>query len=273
MNRACRDYTKWVEFKIYLQHFYSRVMNPLQTGRKLKSAPSMSLQTMMILRTRQRRFGLLLLLTLIVSLGSVTRVHAWRWDEEEDVSKDETEVQLDAYRKRVEAGMPLQDRITALDRLIKLFQVHNRDTKALDMERAQVVADESAIASVSTISRQKSQELFQKAFDLVRNGVYRDAQVKLTEAEHLNPSDKLITDLRQKVDSIVAITPVAPLDPISGDLVRRGVVQYLQNEPSKALNFLLYASQKNPSDKTITGLVDLVKQTFPNETSDILDAG
>src|SRR4029077_8209868 len=46
----------------------------------------------------------------------------------------------------------------------------------------------------------------------------------------------------------------------------------LQNEPSKSLNFLLYAQQKDTSDKTLPGLVDLVKQAFPNETSDILDA-
>jgi nucleoid-associated protein YgaU len=64
----------------------------------------------------------------------------------------------------------------------------------------------------------------------------------------------------------------APTDNVTGDLVRRGIVQYLQNEPSKALNYIMYAAQKDPEDKRIPGLVDLVKQTFPNETSDILDA-
>src|SRR5205814_551835 len=33
-----------------------------------------------------------------------------------------------------------------------------------------------------------------------------------------------------------------------------------------------YAQQKDPSDKALPGLVDLVKQAFPNEASDILDA-
>jgi len=48
--------------------------------------------------------------------------------------------------------------------------------------------------------------------------------------------------------------------------------QFLQNEPSKSLNFLLYAQQKAPNDQSITQLVELVKRTFPNESSEILDA-
>ena len=272
MGKAKTIRMKLAEFSRNLQHFYSLVMEPLQVRSKLKAGSSMATHAKHPGSIRRLAGCLVLLLSLIVSMGSVSRVQAWRWDEEEDTSKDETDIQLDAYHKQVEQGMSLQDRIVALDRLIKLFQVHKRDTKALELERAQIVSDESAIATVSTISRQKSQELFQSAFELVRNGKYKDAQAKLIEAEHLNPTDKIISDLRQKMDSVVAITPQAPADPNGNDLVRRGVMQYLQNEPSKALNFLLYAQQKNPSDKTIPGLVDLVKQTYPNETSDILDA-
>jgi tetratricopeptide (TPR) repeat protein len=221
---------------------------------------------------KSRLWSVLVLLALIISgVGPVARVHAWRWDEEE-IDQDETEIQLQSYRKRVESGMPLHERVVALDRLIKLFQVHKRDTKALEDERAQLVSDENAIQTVSELSRQKSQALFQQAFELVRLGKYRDAQSKLIEAEHLNPSDKIVTDLRQKMDAVVLVTPQAPDNPATADLVRRGVLQYLQNEPSKSLNFLMYAQQKDPSDKTIPGLVDLVKQTFPNESTDILDA-
>jgi tetratricopeptide (TPR) repeat protein len=218
------------------------------------------------------RFGCILLLALLLSgVGPLPLAHAWRWDEEE-IDQDETEVQLQSYRKRVESGMPLQERIVALDRLIKLYQVHHRDTKALEDERAQLVSDENAIQTVSELSRQKAQALFQQAFDLVKLGKYRDAQSKLLEAEHLNPNDKIVIDLRQKMDAVVRVMPEAPESANTGDLVRRGVVQYLQNEPSKSLNFLLYAQQKDPTDKRLPALVDLVKQSYPNETSDILDA-
>lgn len=213
-----------------------------------------------------------LFLILFIGMGSATRVHAWRWDEENEADQDETEVQLQAYHKRVQDGMALQERIAALDHLIKLFQIHKRSTKPLEDERAQLVSDQTAIQTVSELSRQKAQDLFQKAFEQVRMGNYKDAQSKLLDAEHLNPTDKIISDLRQKIDSVVAITPQAPVNATTGDLVKRGVVEYLQNEPSKSLNFLLYAQQKDPADKTLPGLVDLVKQAFPNETTDILDA-
>src|SRR5258708_6506857 len=249
-----------IVFSRNLQHFYSLVMTRIQVGFKLK---------LPMVRLLHR--GLLLALLVVGWMGAVTPVHAWRWDEEE-IDQDETEVQLQSYRKRVESGMPLQERVVALDRLIKLFQIHKRDTRILEDERAQLVADENAIQTVSELSRQKAQALFQQAFEQVRLGNYREAQAKLIEAQHLNPNDKIVTDLRQKIDSVVRVTPQAPANPITGDLVRRGIVQYLQNEPSKSLNFLLYAAQKDPSDKALPGLVDLVKQAFPNETSDILDA-
>jgi Flp pilus assembly protein TadD len=220
-----------------------------------------------------RRLAIFLALSVLASASRpAARLYAWSWDEEETVSKDELEVQLEGYRKRVESGISLQERVVLLDRLIKLYQVHKRDAKALEEERAQVVADEQAIQTVSTISRQKAQGLFQQAFEQIRLGKFRDAQSKLLEAEHLNPGDKIIADLRQRIDNVVSIMPEAPLDPNVGDLVRRGVMQFVQNEPSKSLNFLVYAQQKAPNDTEIPALVELVKRSFPNESTEILDA-
>jgi Flp pilus assembly protein TadD len=215
--------------------------------------------------------------TLLMSFGflfaavdsPLSSAHAWSWDTEEATSKDELQVQLEGYRKRVGDGISLQERIVLLDRLIKLYGVHKRDTKALEEERAQVVSDEQAIQTVSALSRQKSQSLFQQAFEQVRIGKYKAAQAKFLEAEHLNPADKTISELRQKIDQVAAIMPEAPEAANTGDLVRRGVMQFLQNE---ALNFLLYAKQKAPENSAIPDLVDLVKRTFPNESSEILDA-
>jgi Flp pilus assembly protein TadD len=247
-----------VDFSRNLQHCYSLVMGAIQGLFKLK-----------LPMVRRIHFVTILLL-LTLGLGAVAPVHAWRWDEEE-ADLDEPEVQLQSYRKSVESGITLQERIVALDRLIKLFQVHKRDTKALEEERSQLVADESAIQTVGALSRQKAQALFQKAFEQARLGNYKEAQDLLVQAEHLNPGDKIIADLRQRMDGVAAIMPQAPLEAATGDLVRRGVVQYLQNEPSKSMNFLLYAQQKSPDDKRFAALVELVRQAFPNETSEILD--
>jgi nucleoid-associated protein YgaU len=199
-------------------------------------------------------------------------LHAWSWDQEDSGSKDELEIQLDGYHKRVENGISLQERIVLLDRLIKLYQIHHRSAKALEDERAQVMADEQAIQTVSALSRQKAQSLFQQAFEQVRLGKFKLAQAKFAEAEHLNPADKSLTELRQKADQVASLMPEAPAAANTGDLVRRGVMQFLQNEPSKALNFLLYAQQKAPGNTAIPELVDLVKRAFPNESGEILDA-
>jgi tetratricopeptide (TPR) repeat protein len=209
----------------------------------------------------------------MLSVSSAPRVCAWSWDEDESGAKDDLDIQLEGYRKRVEQGISMQERVVLLDRLVKLYKVRGRDSRALEEERAQVVSDEQAVQDVSAASRQKSQALFQQAFEQVGQGNFKQAHDSFMEAERLNSSDKMISELRLKMDSIIAILPQAPgADTPTGDLIRKGVVQFLQNEPSKSLNFLLYAQQKDGNDKSIPALVDLVKRTFPNETSEILDA-
>ena len=212
----------------------------------------------------------LLALAIFCVLTPLRSVRAWTWDDDETVAQDDLDAQLAGYRKRVESGISLQERLVLLDRIIKLFQVRNRDTKALEEERAQIVADENALRTVSSQGRQRAQALYQQAFDQIRDGNYKKAQDLLVEAEHLNPGDKLITELHGKVDAVVNILPQSPTDANIGDLVRKGLMSYMQNEPSKALNFLLYAQQKSPDDSSLPDLVDLVKRTSP-DTTEILD--
>jgi len=243
-----------------LQRCYRSVIQALQIGRTLNKGKAM-------------KWVLFLCIFSILSGTAAPRVHAWSWDEDETGAKDDLNIQLEGYRKRVEQGISMQERIVLLDRLIKLYKVHGRDSRPLEDERAQVLSDEQAVQSISAASRQKSQVLFQQAFDQVRQGNFKQAHDQFMEAERLNSSDKMISDLRLKMDSVIAILPQAPpAESATGDLIRKGVLQFLQNEPSKALNFLLYAQQKDANDKSVPALVDLVKRTFPNESSEILDA-
>ncbi len=218
------------------------------------------------------KFGLVIALLSAAHVASAPLVHAWTWDDDELGAKDELSIQVENYRKRVEQGISLQERLVLLDRLIKLYKVRARDSRPLEDERAQVLADAQAVQTVSAASRQKSQELFQKAFEQVKLGNYKVADDTFMEAERLNSSDKAVTDLRQKMDGIASILPQVAADSKSADFIRKGVMQFMQGEPSKSLNFLLYAQQKSPNEETITGIIELVKRTFPNETSEILDA-
>jgi len=243
-----------------LQRCYRGVIQTLQTPSTLNKGKTM-------------KWILFLSLFSMLSMSSAPRIYAWSWDDDESGAKDDLTIQLEGYRKRVEQGISMQERVVLLDRLIKLYKVRGRDARALEEERSQVISDEQAVQNVSAASRQKSQALFQQAFEQVRQGSFTQAHSSFMEAERLNSSDKMISELRLKMDSVIAILPQAPgAESASGDLIRKGVLQFLQNEPSKSLNFLLYAQQKDANDKSIPALVDLVKRSFPNETSEILDA-
>jgi tetratricopeptide (TPR) repeat protein len=234
-------------------------MRPMGEGRKEKGVWSMVTMVFLILFT-------------LLPSPFTTRAYGWSWDEDETSAKDDLDIQLEGYRKRVEQGISLQERVVLLDRLIKLYKVRNRDSRALEDERTQVLSDEQAVQNVSAAARQKSQTLFQQAFDFVRQGNYKQADDAFSEAERLNPSDKSISELRGKMESVVSILPQAAATTPSGELISKGIMEFLQNEPSKSLNFLLYAQQKDGKDQSIPQLVDLVKRTFPNESSEILDA-
>src|ERR1700690_3593360 len=89
--------------------------------------------------------GLLFLgLFSMLSASSAPRVYAWSWDDDESGAKDDLDIQMEGYRKRVEQGISMQERVVLLDRLIKLYKVRGRDSRQLEDERAQVVSDEQA---------------------------------------------------------------------------------------------------------------------------------
>src|ERR1700687_929864 len=264
-----------MQIPMNLQRLYNHVIAPLQDRSTLNQEKNMC-----PMGERRGEKGawsivamvLLLLVTLLPS-PFTPRAYAWTWDDDESGTKDELDMQVQGYRKRVEQGISLQERVVLLDRLIKLYKIRNRDARPLEAERAQVLSDELAVQNVSAAARQKSQTLFQQAFELVQKGDYKQAQDTFMEAERLNPADKSLTELRQKMESVASILPVAPTpESASGDLVRKGIMQFLQNDPSKSLNFLLYAQQKDGKNAAIPKLVDLVKRMFPNESSEILDA-
>src|SRR5689334_19629936 len=129
-----------VDFTRNLQARYNSIMPALQSLFTLKKSKS---------GVMKKWISIALLLVTVSAPAS--RLHAWTWDDDESVQKDELDVQLEGYRKRVESGISLQERIVLLDRLIKLFKVHGRDTKSLEEEREQALSDETAIQTVSAL--------------------------------------------------------------------------------------------------------------------------
>src|SRR5258706_7504866 len=153
-----------------LQSLYSGVINSLHSRPTLKQENDM--HTRGDGRGGKKRWsGMAMVSILLFSLlpsPFTPRAYAWSWDEDESGTKDELDIQLECYRKRVEQGISLQERIVLLDRLIKLYKVRKRDAKALEDERAQVLSDDQAVQNVSAAARQKSQTLFQQAFEFVQ---------------------------------------------------------------------------------------------------------
>src|ERR1700751_469267 len=111
--------------QINLQSLYNRVINSLHL------VPTLKQEKVMFRRGhRGRNLGAWSALTMLLLFSFsllptpfTPRVYAWSWDEDESGAKDELDIQLENYRKRLEGGISLQERIVLLDRLIKLYKV------------------------------------------------------------------------------------------------------------------------------------------------------
>src|SRR5258708_9411849 len=104
----------WLEMTMNLQFLYKRVIRPLQICFTLNKENKMSRDEG---RGMGRRAQSLLmvgvfLLPLLTSLAP--RAYSWTWDDDESGTKDELDIQVEGYRKRVEQGISLQDRIVLL---------------------------------------------------------------------------------------------------------------------------------------------------------------
>jgi len=134
-----------------LQSLYSGFIKTLQTPFTLKKENDM--QTKGVMKGEKKRWSAVAMVAILsftlLPSPLTSRAYAWSWDEDESGTKDELDIQLEGYRKRVEQGISLQERIVLLDRLIKLYKVRKRDSKALEEERAQVLADDQAVQTVS----------------------------------------------------------------------------------------------------------------------------
>ena len=82
-----------------------------------------------------------------------------------------------------------------------------------------------------------------------REGKYRAASDTINEAERLQPGDKTVLELKRKLTVVAAITELEEGTDGTSALMKLAINRYMENDPRRAVNALLYARATRASPK------------------------
>jgi tetratricopeptide (TPR) repeat protein len=115
--------------------------------------------------------------------------------------------------------------------------------------------------------------LFEKGVSNYKEGQYQVSLETFREAERLLPQDSAIKEVRRKLEGITPIIEKEEGGTLGGELIRVAITRYLDNDPKRALNALIYASEKVNDRREIPRLLQLVESNHPEVEPPRLTAG
>ncbi len=214
----------------------------------------------------------------VYSLFSVLPVslHAWSWDSTDNVLpslREELDKEVAAYRLQVGNGMSIQDRIIALDRLIGNYQPLGLNMVELETERSRLMLQEKQRQLRSAEMQTEATQLYDRGVAEYREGQYRVSMDTFQEAKRLLPDDAGIKEIEQKLQGIAPILETEASTTQDGKLIRLAMNRYLENDPKRAVNALIYAQERFKDRRDIDRLIQMIQATYPEVETPHLPTG
>jgi tetratricopeptide (TPR) repeat protein len=171
----------------------------------------------------------------------------WSWDSADNALpslREELDHEIATYHQRVENGLGVTERLVVLDRLIGNYQPMGLNVTDLETERARLRLEDSQQALRKSQAQDQSAKLVDKAVFQYRDGKYKEALATITEADHVQPDDKTIQELKRKLDAAAAITPLEEGTEKGSAILKLALTRYLENDPKRSMNAVVYARDK-----------------------------
>jgi tetratricopeptide (TPR) repeat protein len=204
-------------------------------------------------------------------------LRAWEWTEDQGSVipslQEEFDQEVAVYRGQTEKGMSIQERLIALDRIISHYKPQGVNTVVIESERDRLTLQLDSERKTSQSAQVVSTKLYQLAIQKSEEGRFVDALSAIQKAERLVPDDSSISQMRRKLEGVTAIAPNVVQASQPGELVRKGVARYLENDGARSLNALRYAAQLEPSNPFYTRLVKLVEKDYPDVPTPAIPRG
>lgn len=191
---------------------------------------------------------------------------SWSWNSTENVLpslREDLDNEIAAYRQQVGTGMSIHDRILVLDRLIGNYKPLGLNVSDLETEQSRLTLQEKQAQLRSAQAQDEATLLYERGVAEYRDGQFRLALDTFREAERLLPQDAGIKEARRKLEGVTPIIEAATKTGLDEQLIRLSMVRYLENDPKRALNALLYATQHTAERPELVRLMRLIETNHP----------
>ena len=192
---------------------------------------------------------------------------AWSWNSAENVIpslREELDNEIAAYRQQVGNGLSLRQRILALDRIVGNYKPLGLNVVELETERARLILQEQQEQLRSAEMQGEASLLYDRGVAEYRDGQYRSALQTFQEAERLLPEDNAIREIRRRLELIAPIIETEAGTQTDAQLIRLSITRFLENDPRKAMNALIYAMEQKVERAELARLRRLFETEHPD---------
>jgi tetratricopeptide (TPR) repeat protein len=210
------------------------------------------------------------LISAFLLLSAASPGFCWSWNSAENVlpsMREDLDKEIAAYRQQVGNGLGLHERVIILDRLIGNYKPMGLNVTDLETERSRLMLQEKQAQLRSAEAQDEATKLYERGTNEYRAGQFLDALGTFRDAERLLPDDAPIKEIRRKLESVTPIIEQEVGTEKDGRLIRLAITRFLENEPVRALNAIIYAEQKNVSRAELTRLRRLIESNHPEVQS------
>lgn len=207
-----------------------------------------------------------IVISLFFMLGICPPVFGWSWNTAENITptlREDLDKEIAAYRQQVGTGMTLHERILVLDRLIDNYKPMGLNVVELETERSRLILQEKQQELRSVEAQSEATKLYERGVTEYRTGLYQTALETFRAGERLLPQDAAIKEIRRKLEGITPILESETGKDLIGQLIRLSMSRYLENDPKRALNALLYASERTRERRELVRLTQLLETNHP----------
>lgn len=217
----------------------------------------------------------LLLYAAIACLSPASFAYSWSWDSADNAMpslREDLDREVAAYRQQVNNGMPVTERIAALDRLVSNYQPMGLNVAELETERSRLMLEEKTQALRASQAQDEATKLYDQGVYEYREGRYQKAHDTFRDAERLLPQDRSIKDLRRRLGSVYTIVEVEDGQDRGSQIIRLAISRYLENDTKRAMNALIYADNIKVERPEIGRLKRLIESEQPDLATPSLPA-
>jgi tetratricopeptide (TPR) repeat protein len=197
---------------------------------------------------------------------SLASLQAWSWDSAENVLpslREELDREIQAYRQQVNNGLSLHERVLILDRLINNYKTMGVNVIELETERSRLLLEEKQQQLRASASQDEAKTLYDRGVTEYKKGQFLISLGTFQEAERLLPQDSAIKELRRKLSNISAILEEEVQEGMEAELTRLAITRYLESDPKRSLNALIYASDKKVDRTELVRFRRLLESDHP----------